>query len=63
MGSITASVGTTCAAGFTVGTTSVGETGRVVTFSATGAVAPWPIGDVFDSIEFGELDGRDCTYV
>ena len=60
-GSITASVGPTCEAGFTVGTTSVGETGIVVTFSAEGAVAPCPTGDVLDSMEFGFAAGSPPT--
>ena len=60
-GSITASVGPTCEAGFTVGTTSVGETGIVVTFSAEGAVPPCPTGEVLDSIEFAFAAGTPPT--
>ena len=61
LGSITASVGPTCEAGFTVGTTSVGETGIVVTFSAEGAVPPYPTGEVLDSIEFAFAAGKPPT--
>ena len=60
-GSITASVGPTCDAGFTVGTTSDGDTGSVVTFSAAGAGTPCPNGVVFDSMEWGFVAGSPPT--
>ena len=63
LGSITASVGPTCEAGLTLGTTSVGDTGRIVTFSAAGAGTPTPSGSVCDSIEFGLPAGRLLIYV